>query len=295
MQECEKEGGRKSLATVALILSKLLPPHTLTSSHPHHLTPSSPIAHPVSLTASHVHNVPLPPSFHNLPPLTPLHSHHLTPHLIVTFTASHPHHLAHPVTFTASHVHNVPLPPSLHNLPPLTPSPLTPSHHPPPCTPSHHLPPCTPSHCTHAHEQPRYLNRSKMESTVPSCVTCPVEALLHVRSIGYRLPGRMVITINTPNATATTVRARGCEVVQDGLYRRASPPLWSRAHRSSGSGLATRRSLSVTPLASNEFSVSSVAACLLCTGSGYSFDFAHSAGFFNKHFRASLSELRGAA
>ena len=220
----KREGGG-GVQTVALILSKLLPPHTLTSSHPHHLTRSSPIAHPVSLTASHVHNVPLPPSLHNLPPLTP--------------------------------------------------SPLTPSHHPPPCTPSH---------CTHAHEQPRYLNRSKMESTVPSCVTCPVEALLHVRSIGYRLPGRIVITTNTPNATATTVRARGCEVVQHGLYYRASPPLWSRAHRSSGSGLATRRSLSVTPLASNDFSVSSVAACLLCTGSGYSFDFA-------QHFRASLSEL----
>ena len=191
MQECEKEGGRKSLATVALILSKLLPPHTLTSSHPHHLTPSSPIAHPVSLTASHVHNVPLPPSLHNLPPLTPsplTPSHHPPP-----CTTSHP-----------SHHHPLTPPSSMHNLPPLTPSPLTSSHHPPPCTPSH---------CTHAHEQPRYLNRSKMESTVPSCVTCPVEALLHVRSIGYRLPGRMVITTNTPNATSTTVRARGCEVV----------------------------------------------------------------------------------
>ena len=54
MQECEKEGGRKSLATVALILSKLLPPHTLTSSHPHSLTPS-PHRHIHSLT-------PLPPS-----------------------------------------------------------------------------------------------------------------------------------------------------------------------------------------------------------------------------------------
>ena len=93
MQECEKKGGRKSLATVALILSKLLPPHT--------------------------------------------------PHLIVTFTASHPHHLAHlsasqPHTYTMylSHHHSTTSHPSHHHT----------------ITPSHHLPPCTPSHCTHAHE-----------------------------------------------------------------------------------------------------------------------------------------------
>ena len=213
MQECEKEGGRKSLATVALILSKLLPPHT--------------------------------------------------PHLIVTFTASHPHHLAHPVSLTASHVHNVPLPPSLHNLPPLTPSPLTPSHHPPPCTPSH---------CPHAHEQPRYLNRSKMESTVPSCVTCPVEALLHVRSIRYRLPGRMVITTNTPNAMATTVRARGCEVVQHGLPAERArhfgvEPTAPRALDSRPGGRSPSPRLRRTSSPCRR-------RLHVCTGSGYSFDFA---------------------
>ena len=131
---------------MALILSKLLPPHTLTSSHPHYLTPSPPHTSPPSsprqphsLTRTQCTSptiTPQPPTPHTIT-LSP-------PHLIVTFTASHPHHLAHPVTFTTSHVHNVPLPPSLHNLPPLTPSPLTPSHHHP-----------SPPHTTLLHAHPR--------------------------------------------------------------------------------------------------------------------------------------------
>ena len=208
MQECEKEGGRK------FGNSGTFPQQIVTTSHPHLITPSLP--------------------FH-------LSSPHLT-----GSSHSHPHHLAHPVTV---HIHSPPpLESSLtvtmylshhHSTPPTPqPSPLTPSHHHP-----------SPPHTTLLHAHPRTartptnnpatsLNRSKMESTVPSCVTCPVEALLHVRSIGYRLPGRMVITTNTPNATATTVRARGCEVAQHGLYQpsepatlESSPPLlglWTR-------------------------------------------------------------------
>ena len=210
MQECEKKGGRKSLATVALILSKLFPPHC----HIHSLTPS--------------------------PPSSPRHIHSLT-RTSPTIT---------------------PQPPTPHTI---TPHPLTPSHHPPPCTPSH---------CTHAHEQPRYLNRSKMESTVPSCVTCPVEALLHVRSIGYRLPGRMVITTNTPNATATTVRARG-EVAQHGLPTERArhfgvEPTAPRALDSRPGGR------SPSPRSRR---TSSPCRRWLRTGSGYSFDVADSAVF----------------
>ena len=215
MQECEKEGGRKSLATVALILSKLLPPHTLTSSHPH---------------------------------------------LIVTFTASHPHHLVHPVNLTCTQCTS----------PTITPQPHTPH-------PSHHPPPCTPSHCKHTHEQPRYLNRSKMESTVSSCVTCPVEALLHVRSID-RVPAPWKNGHHHQHAQRhgghCTVRARG-EVAQHGLPAKRArhfgvEPTAPRALDSRPGGR------SPSPRSRR---TSSPCRRWLRTGSGYSFDFADSAVF----------------
>ena len=149
--------------------------------------------------------------------------------------------------------------------------------------PSHHHP--SPPHTTLLHAHPHtartptnnpatYLNRSKMELTVSSCVTCPVEALLHVRSIGYRLPGRMVITTNTPNATATTVRARG-EVAQHGLPTERArhfgvEPTAPRALDSRPGGR------SPSPRSRR---TSSPCRRWLRTGSGYSFDVADSAVF----------------
>ena len=68
VQECEKEGGRKSLATVALILSKLLLPHTPPYRHIHSLTPSPPSSprHIHSLTRTSPTITPQPPTPHTI-------------------------------------------------------------------------------------------------------------------------------------------------------------------------------------------------------------------------------------